>query len=270
MSKTKGIRYIAKALTRYQRKEYPKYRDALVKARDIKKTLDATGQKIILKNIFPLVRKPKRTKAGVPQIETKLRDLSYYFELADYPTYIARTTNEVFFTSKLFPKGADPIRGGTVPAYETYFAAYVNYINSIKSQTDVEDKRYETEWMVTCTEPVYNKSRRRWESEIISTDGNGERFDYGFNPKKPNKVAQEPILSGIEQKVHETKEKPSQAKETTETDENIRKLEAEARKLEAEAEIARQTNITNALKLFGEGKLTKLEFKEIMQQIKRG
>lgn len=259
----KGVRYIANALRKYKGKRYSNYNDALSKARELKVLLDSSGHRVLLKNIFPLVCKPKRL--CVPELDSKLLELSYYFELSDYPTYISRVTNEVFFLSKLFPSGLNEIQGGSFPVYEDTFRFYVNYINSIKGKTDESEKRYESEWMVRCTLPVYNRSRKRWESEIISTDGTGDRFDYGFNRDKPESPSDGLVLSGVEKE--DVKLKVSDSDLPSSKEEKIK--DSESLKLESQAELLRQENITTALKLFGEGKLTKLEFKELMQQIKR-
>jgi len=112
-------------------------------------------------------------------------ELSNYFELIDYPVYIARTTNRVYFTSELTPLGTDDMQGGTNVEYETTFADYVNYINAMKQQTDPSERRYETDWMITTTQPVWNRAKKRWESKIISTDADGNEFSYGFNRQAP-------------------------------------------------------------------------------------
>ena len=50
--KFKGTRYIAQKLTKYYKKRYPKYADALPKAREVFKNLKDNGDKVILANIF--------------------------------------------------------------------------------------------------------------------------------------------------------------------------------------------------------------------------
>ena len=199
--KFKGTRYIAQKLTKYYKKRYPKYADALPKAREVFKNLKDNGDKVILANIFPLVKsKRKASSKKAPVLEPKLLDLSYYFELVDYPVYISRSPNTVWFTSKLFPSDVEDIEGGTNVDYEQYFRPYVSFINSQKGLTDPEDKRYETQWFITCTPPVYNRAKKRWESKIISTDQNGDEFDYGFKRGTPERKAKKIVSPTIKPK----------------------------------------------------------------------
>jgi len=66
----------------------------------------------------------------------------------------------------------------------------------MKALTSPEDNRYETDWLVTCTTPIFNTISKRWESKIISVDSDGNDFDYGFNPNIPNLLATTSKLSG--------------------------------------------------------------------------
>ena len=84
--------------------------------------------------------------------------------------------------------------------YEQYFRPYVSFINSQKGLTDPEDKRYETQWFITCTPPVYNRAKKRWESKIISTDQNGDEFDYGFKRGTPERKAKKIVSPTIKPK----------------------------------------------------------------------
>lgn len=217
----KGVKYIADKLYTYYPKKFPKKYLAKNKAREINKQLKVLNLPATLKNINSLVRKQRTGRKGAPTIDSGLLKLSYYFELADYPVYIARTSNEIFFTSKLFPSGVKEIQGGTLPVFESTFAPFVSYVNSISKFSNPDEKRYDTEWNVTCTPPVFNPSKKRWESKIISTDANGREYDYGFKPDKPTQKAQELILSGskkqVEQKGQTKQESVAKPKETPET-----------------------------------------------------
>lgn len=263
--KYKGVRYIAKSLTKYFHSSYPKYSDALPKAREIFTELKKNKKPVKLGNIFPFARKKRTGKKQSPEIDSKLSALSYYFELVTYPIYILRNTNEVWFISKISPQGLPAIQGGTMPEYEEYFAPFVNYANGMAKQTNPDEKRYDSEWNITCTPAVFNPSKKRWESKIISVDGTGTPMDYGFDPKRPAKIAKAPVLSETEVSVPEPAEQVGKAKETTKPGVS----DIEVRKIEAQTEQERQKNIANALKLYGEGMLTKMEFKEIMAQIKK-
>jgi len=196
--KYKGVRYIAKALVKYQTKKYPNYKIALPDARRYFSELKLGGKKVRLSNLWELSRTRKATvqKSAIPIIDRNLLELSFFFELVDYPTWIARCTNKIWFTSKIIPEYSNDIQGGTIVSYEEYFAPFVNYINGMKALTSPEDNRYETDWLVTCTTPIFNTISKRWESKIISVDSDGNDFDYGFNPNIPNLLATTSKLSG--------------------------------------------------------------------------
>jgi hypothetical protein len=200
--KYKGVRYIAKSLVKYQSKKYPNYNKALPDARKYLAEIKSSGQKVKLSSIWNLSRNrrqqstSKKTKGSAPKIDKNLLELSFFFELVDYPTWIARCTNEIWFTSKIIPDSSSEIQGGSIVTYEEYFAPFVNFINGMKALTSAEENRYETDWLVTCTEPFYNSANKRWESKIITVDSDGNDFDYGFDPSTPNLLATKATLSG--------------------------------------------------------------------------
>jgi hypothetical protein len=257
--KIKGVRYIAQSLTKYYKKDYPSYGTSLPKAKEILSELKKQGKSVVLSNIFPFVKKAKPVKSQKPDLDSNLTQVKWYFELEDYPIYIARCPNTIWFTSKLTPKGLPDIQGGSTPSYFMYFAPYVDYINSMAGLTDKEDRRYETDWLVTCTEPKYNPSKKRWESEIISVDDKGNRIDYGFNPSKPKERPEDLIVSKetpVEpKKVPEKEEikrepeeigqgKEESVKKKAELDEEIKKLQEERLLKEAETKRLEQEQKT--------------------------
>ena len=275
-SRYKGVRYIAKSLTKYFKGKYPKYSDALPKAREVFQQLQNQKQTVKLDNIFAVVRKKRVVKrAGGPQIEPELLTPINYFLLEDYPTWIIRCTNEVWFVSKLWSDQLPPIQGGSNPEYSEYFAPYVNYMNSMKGLSRPEDNRYETDWMVVCTEPEFNKATKRWESKIIPVDESGDYIDYGFNPKDPTIGPVNLILSDKGSKKTQPSLKPEETKpetnavETQAKEIDLKISESETKKLLAQAEKTKQENISNALKMLSEGVLSKEEFKEIVAAINK-
>ena len=271
--KYKGVRYIAtKVLPVYFKKDYPTYTSSLPKARELLLELKRTNSKVTISTVTNLVRATASKKSKVPDIGKKLLEPSHYFELVDYPVWIARCSNDVWFKSKLVPSDKPDIQGGLLVDYNDYFNPYVSYINSISKHSASEDKRYETDWNVVCTVPVYNRYKKRWESNIVSVDGRGDSFDYGFNPKKPFEKSDSLIVShaevppavmpqGKEDTVAGTK-----GPVKTVQDEKI--IIAQTKKIEAESEKLRQENISALLKMFGKGELTKQEFKEMMNNLK--
>lgn len=197
--KYKGVRYIAKALKYYQSKKYPNYNKALPDARKFLAEIKSSGQKVKLSSIWNLSRNRRQKGTGkktkAPKIDKNLLEIKKYFELIDYPTWIARCSNEIWFVSNIIPDYVSDIQGGSIITYEEYFSSFVNYINSIKALTNIEDNDYETSWRVTCTEPYENSATKRWESKIITVDADGDEFDYGFDPKIPTLIATNPIIS---------------------------------------------------------------------------
>lgn len=267
-SSYKGVRYIAQSLNKYFGKQYPSYKSALPKAREVFGELQSSKQKVKLSTIFPLVRKGRKGKKGAPELDPELAVPMHYFDLQRYPILITRVSNELWFTSDLYNSGEKEIRGGSLVDYQDYFSQYVNYINSLASQYPRDENRYTESWFVKCTEPVFNRYRKRWESKIISVDETGVQVDYGFSGKKTPQEAPKPP------KAPTTPPKPESEPETKETgkkevsDQEIRLVEAQTKQIEAQTEQKKQENISNLLKLFGEGQLTKAEFKELMNKIK--
>lgn len=208
-AKYKGVRYIAKALNKYQKSKYPTYKQALPEARSIYSSIKTSGQKIKLSAIWDLSRVkrgPRSTKSkGEPILPIQLTEPSYYFELIDYPMWILRCSNDVFFISDLWPSNLPDVQGGSKILFETYFNDYVNYVNGLKLLTSPTDNRYETDWLVTATKPYKNKALKRWESKIYSIDGNGNAFNYGFNPEdptqKPASLLTSPTAPAVKSKI---------------------------------------------------------------------
>lgn len=204
----KGVRYIANVLVKYYSKKYPSYSLALPKAREVYSLLKGSGVKVTVSSVRSIVSKKRVPKEkGLPELDSSLLQVSPYFELVDYPTYILRSSNKIRFKSKLIPEGLPSIMGGDKVDYSKYFAPYVNHINKMAGLTKPEDNRYETDWLVTCTAPFFDTAKKEWVSEIISLDNLGDEVDYGFNPNKPNLSPEKAIVKG---------ELPSEVKSTPE------------------------------------------------------
>tara|TARA_R110001632_G_scaffold61998_1_gene149194 strand:+ start:183 stop:1052 length:870 start_codon:yes stop_codon:yes gene_type:complete len=211
--KYKGVRYIAQRLNKYQKRKYSSYTEALPDARKFFTELQSQNKKTTLKNIWSLSKTKKSTSkktSGVPEIDSNLTKDSFYFETMDFPTWILRCSKDLYFVSEISPDSLSTIQGGTIISYEDYFANYVNYINAMAGLADPSDNRYETEWLVTCTEPVYNKATKRYESKIISINSLGQPTDYGFDPKKPYLLPK--TLKTTTTKTADPKKKPEPTK----------------------------------------------------------
>jgi hypothetical protein len=291
--KFKGIRGISKALTYYYKKRYSDPKTLKDKAKEINQLLIEEKLKPTIENILNLARKKQAAKkpqqkiavpTQQPELPDSLKQVSYYFELIEYPRYILSCTNEIFFTSKLWDETLEDIQGGSLVEYNEYFSDYVNYINAMKSQTNPEEKKYETDWLVKCTEPVYNPITKRWESKIISVDDDGDLIDYGFDPKNPKEKSSSLILSQQKQQKQQTvtplaqktaeptgKKSIDELKAETELEKaKTQTIEKEIEKEKEQKERLKQENIKTLLDLFKNKDITKSEFKEMMNDIKNG
>jgi hypothetical protein len=256
--KYKGTRYVAKVLKKYFKKKYPTYNSALPKAREINDLLKKSGQKLTVKNVSELIRKkrgPKQQKKTAPELFYKLKTPLYYFDLVDYPTYINDTTSEIHFVSKLFNEPDYEIQGGQRQPYSNLFSSYVNYVNSI---IDDDSDDYANEYMVMATEPVYNNQNKRWESEIISTDKSGQQKDYGFDSGQPpvSSIATQQKSTIRSQKIQERKEEKIQKSQQT-----IQK--------ELDLKLSKEKSRQLAMELFLKNKISKLEYKRMIDDINR-
>lgn len=264
--KFKGVKYIAQKLNKYFKKKYPKYTDALPKAREIFEDFKTKGQKVTVKNIFDVTRKkqlrPFKKKvvppSEAPELPPELAEPSYYFELSDYPPKIATAPDNLFFRSTISPSGLEDLQGGSAldytQVYEDYFKDFVTYINKLKSMTDPALKIYEKEWFVKCLEPELDEKTGKWVSLIVSSDVNGEQDDqvpnYGFDPTDAGKQPDESLL-GLPSMVNyePTDKKPTDGKKTSAELKGSSELEMElkvsrqkTKEAEAKAKLIKEEN----------------------------
>jgi hypothetical protein len=293
--KYKGIRYIAKKLNYYFEKKYPKYTDALPKAREIFEDFKQRGEKVTVKNIFGVTRKkqlrPFKKKvvppSEAPELPPELAEPSYFFELSDYPAKIATAPNDLFFRSTISPSALDDIQGGSeldyTQVYEDYFKDFVTYINVLKSMTDPDLKLYEKEWFVRCTQPELDEKTGKWVSLIVSTDVDGIQDDeipnYGFDPTDPTRKPDDSLLglpsmvnyepsgeksSGGKKTSGEFKGTPEFEQELKLSKQKTKEAEAKAKQLAEENEKTRlsQRQQELDLKKVELGLMTKQEFRK--------
>lgn len=281
--KFKGVRGISKVLSYYYKKRYLNSETLKLKAREINQQLTEQKLKPTVDNILKFARKKQQQQQSLlapktkPTLPDSLSQVSYYFELIEYPRYILSCTNQIFFTSNLWEISLPEIQGGSLVEYSVYFADYVNYINGMKSQTTPEEKKYETEWLIKCTEPVYNPTTKRWESKIVSVDGDEDLIDYGFDPKNPKEDSTSLILSQKQKQAQGVGKKQPETTGTTKEKKSVEEIKAETEKIKAETEKEKQQkekikqeNIKTLMELFKNKDITKLEFKEMMNDIKNG
>ncbi len=261
MAKKKGIQYTAQRLTKYFPKKYPSYTSALPKARSILSSIEKSGEKVTLKNIFSRIRTKRFTRTDALKLIfgskgwKEIEQIQHYFDLISFSDYLKNTPNILGFVSKLLPATTpQPIMGGAGHnyTYKTLFESYVNYINSIKLLTSDEDQRYQSDWFVKVTVP--KQKGKIWISEVISVDGNGNEFDYGFDPKKPDIDSKTPVLSGAEvpESQQETESIPESPKVASGSDQefllNLEREKQKTAQLQKEKDIARENLIDKMIK----------------------
>lgn len=269
--KAKGVRYIASTLSNYFKKQYPSYKVALPKARELFDSYKKSKTKVGTKAIFESVRKKRKAKEGNPEIHPSLLTPINYYDLVNYPTWIALSNKEVNFVSDLWAKGLPAIKGETFPEYHQYFSDVVNYLNDLAVVTEKRRSEEQDEWYVVATVPEFNKSKKRWESKIITVDNNGKRTDVGFDPKEPkNKASQQPLpqepkeVPSKREKAPETKEKaPSEPTGKTE-----KQLELELKIAQEQTKKEKASAIKELFKALNDGLITKAEFKEMYNDLK--
>jgi hypothetical protein len=148
----------------------------------------------------------------------------------------------------------------------------------MKTQTTIEENRYETDWLVKCTEPQFNPSKKRWESKIISVDDDGDIIDYGFDPKNPKERALNVVLSTTTpQSPQKPKAEPTKKESEPTKSKSVDEIKAQTELVKEQKELEReqkekikQENIKSLMELFKSGSINKLEFKEMMNDIKKG
>jgi len=194
----KGVRYIAKQLKHYQKGKYPSYNKALPDARIIFGKLKDSKQDVILKNIWGFSRTKRIPKEEIPVLPKSLSTPDYYFQLVVvYKEYIKTCTNRIWFESSLSPSTLPIFQGGVTLDTDAYFKDFVSYCNVLKSQTDPNESRYETEWLIYCAKPELDNGK--WISKITCVkpeivDGKEIYTEtlYGFNPNDPTAKPRQP------------------------------------------------------------------------------
>jgi hypothetical protein len=263
--KYKGVRYISKALKKYYGKKYSDSSLRKQKAKEIFDLIKGNNEKVILENIFKYQKssvKPSSSPGGAPTLPKNLSKISYYFELIEYPRWILGATNDIYFVSSISPSSTPDIQGGVKVDYKDYFQDFVSYCNDLKSFTDPEEDYYTSDWLVTCTDPVFNPATKRWESKIISVTATGEPFDYGFNPSEPKTTPQSLTLSSLAPKPAQQPKKP--AKQPSKPQPAVQKQQQKLDYLTAK-ELTKQLELLK--QDFKDGIYTKEEYKVERQKL---
>jgi len=256
--KFKGTRYVAKVLSKYFKKKYPNYTSALPKARELTEQFKSSGQRFTVKNVEYAVRthrvKPTApTPEPAPSVKApylfySLQKSHYFFELPNFPTYINDTTKDVTFVSNLFNEGITEIQGGQRPSYSKVFSAFVNFINK-----KITDRKQGYQFRVITLPPEFNKETNRWESRIISVDGNDQEDDFGYEPGAGTPTDEKPIKPI-------TKTPPSPPEAPAPKSEELTKLELELK-------LSKEQSRQEANQMFLKGLINKKEYKDEIDRI---
>ena len=180
----KGVRYINNVLKKQYPKKYANTKERQALASELFNVFKETKQKVNVKNIKNLIKEKRQggKKPTAPLLDEGLSAPTNYFNLIDYPLFISRMaqTPEVYFESKIIPKGLPDLAGGYDYDYTDYFRPFVKFIDTLRG-LDTNTTRYQNQYYVVCTEPIFNKDKKIWISEIISCDDEGIEQRYGFN-----------------------------------------------------------------------------------------
>lgn len=248
--KQKGVRYIAKKLQKYGGKKYKNYRDALAKSREVFSKLKESDQKVTVKNVLDLTRTHREPKEK-PRLFYKLTAPEPYFSLVDYSTYIHDTTPEVTFVSTLFNEGLKEIQGGQRPSYRKTFSGFVDYLNK-KIPPSSRDQAYD--YRVMALPPEYDRVNKRWVSQIVGLDPDGEPTDFDYIPTiEPEGKAKK--------EAKEKKPLEPRPKKSEKTDTELAQ--------ELELKITKEKSIQQVRELFLKGLINKKEYKDEIDRISK-
>ena len=178
----KGIRYIAQKLQKYYPKRFPKYSDALVKARIIFDKIKSDGNNVTVRNIFGVERKHRVPKQNKPELPEEITEPRPFYDLGSVASEIEDYLPvNIFIESKISPANLPQLHGGVdnsdllkLDIYDNYFRSFVNYGNSLGITSSDDITVY-----FKFTEPVFRGGK--WISEIISTTPDGVQCDFGFD-----------------------------------------------------------------------------------------
>ena len=135
--KVRGIQYVSSVIKKYGGKRYAKSSDARQKAKEILSILKQNNDKIQTKTIISLLRKRRSEVEQIPSIPSEMSSVNNYFILTDYPRLIrSETSNKIQFISRVSNSSLPPIKGGSLPDYNTYFKPFVDYCNDLAALTD--------------------------------------------------------------------------------------------------------------------------------------
>ena len=182
----KGVRYITNALLKKYPKRYKSRKEASEEASRLLSILQSSNKKVTKGNAISILvgeRKSRRVYKTTDLPKSMTDALPYYeIEYLLKDIFILPSEPKITFTSELMPEGLPPLISGKEYNYSEYFKAYVNYIDSLRAQSEVD--YYEQEWFVRCTKAKKTKIHAdTFYSRIIACDAFGNEISdsYGFD-----------------------------------------------------------------------------------------
>lgn len=181
----KGVRYIAYKLLKYFPKRYPKFNDALPRAREIFQKIQSANLKVSVLTVFQFERVHRKDKEPIPEIPDVLSNPQDFFTLNDLPSQIEDfLPTNLMLISKISDSSLEPLQGGVnnddrlnTDVYNDYFQGFVNFSNELAK---VVQNKYPTFWRIDT--PF--KRDGKWFANIIPCDEDGVKTDFGYDPKK--------------------------------------------------------------------------------------
>lgn len=187
----KGIRYITNALLKKYPKRYKSRSEASAEANRLLSILKESNTKVTKSNAISILIKERKARRVYKETELpdSMTEVFPYYELDYLLKEIALLPEQpkITFTSMLVPQGLPDMLAGKEYSYSTYFRDYVNYIDTLREQSEVD--YYDQEWFVRCTKPKKTKIHAdTFYSRIIACDayGNEQSDSYGFDPSEVN------------------------------------------------------------------------------------
>jgi hypothetical protein len=182
----KGVRYITNTLLKKYPKRYKSRKEASDEANRLLSILNSEGKKVTKGNAINILVSERKSRRvyKTTELPKSMTDALPYYEV-EYllkDIFMLPSEPKITFTSELIPEGLPEIVSGKEYSYSDYFKAYVNYMDSLRSQSEVD--YYEQEWFVRCTKAKKTKIHAdTFYSRIIACDAFGNEISdsYGFD-----------------------------------------------------------------------------------------
>lgn len=150
---------------------------------------------VTIKNINEILRKHrgKKQPEKAPFVPEEMFTPQSFFNVIDktdegnYISWVAQSSKDIEFRSKISPQPYDIFNGGDKIDYETHFKDFADFANGILKliREDNEIPESEDAVLIATSLPKKDKKTGKWYCEIYTCDVYGEDQDYGFDQTKP-------------------------------------------------------------------------------------